>query len=95
MIILKDLYFSYDRKGYMGKHCELKSDQCLTRPCSHGKCLEMEGGHACVCDLGFDGQFCTQEINECIGVVCENGGICANKIGHFECNCSKAFYGKT
>ena len=49
----------------MGKFCDLKSDQCLKRPCSHGKCLLLEGGHACVCDLGFTGQFCDEEINEC------------------------------
>lgn len=78
----------------MGKFCELKSDQCLERPCSHGKCRLLEGGYACVCDLGFTGQNCDQEINECIGVVCKNGANCVDKVGHFECNCSNAYHGE-
>ena len=79
----------------MGKHCELRSNLCLVQSCVHGKCLEQDGGFVCSCDLGYIGELCDEEINECIGVVCQNGASCIDKIGRYECNCSKSFHGMT
>ena len=78
----------------MGQFCEIQANQCLNRSCTHGKCLLQRGGYACVCDLGYTGEFCDEEINECLGITCHNKGKCVDKIGQYECNCSKEFYGK-
>lgn len=78
----------------MGTLCELRSNKCLNQSCVHGRCLKQQGGHACICDLGYTGEFCDEEINECVGVLCKNGATCINQVGHYYCNCSSGFYGK-
>ena len=34
------------------------------------------------------------DIDDCNGVVCENGGTCVDNIGSYTCDCSKGFTGR-
>ncbi|XP_053378542.1 uncharacterized protein LOC123527162 [Mercenaria mercenaria] len=34
------------------------------------------------------------DINDCLGVICENGGSCIDNLGSYTCSCSKGFTGK-
>ena len=53
----------------------------------------MINGFKCKCQAGFTGTKCETDINECTGVVCQNGGTCKDKINAFECVCKPGFSG--
>lgn len=44
--------------------------------------------------LGFSGDHCDFEYNECDSNPCLNGGQCIGDIGSFSCQCSKGYQGK-
>ena len=49
----------------IGKDCEIDIDECLPKPCAHGKCLDRIAHFECECDKGYEGELCDIEINEC------------------------------
>ena len=40
--------------------CYLVVDNCVSKPCQHGRCLNYPGGFTCRCDEGFTGRLCSQ-----------------------------------
>lgn len=44
--------------------------------------------------LGFSGDLCDFEYNECDSNPCLNGGQCIDHIGSFSCQCSKGYQGR-
>ncbi|XP_040841130.1 protein crumbs homolog 1 [Ochotona curzoniae] len=55
-------------------------------------------GFVCICQPGFTGVHCEEDINECSLNPCQNGGTCDNLPGGYTCRCpsdhlSGAFYG--
>ncbi|KAM7536077.1 hypothetical protein Aperf_G00000093698 [Anoplocephala perfoliata] len=81
---------------------------CADSPCAnHAQCLPLSptelsasnGGHhfRCLCEtaLGnFTGQFCAEDIDECLKEPCLNGGGCENTPGSFICRCPEGFEGR-
>lgn len=51
-------------------------------------------GFKCDCAKGFKGQLCTENINDCKDVTCQNNGVCVDKNNDFECKCPPGFSGK-
>jgi Notch 1 len=45
--------------------------------------------------LGFTGQFCDTQINNCASQPCINNGVCANTVTGFQCICSAIYTGPT
>jgi len=41
----------------------------------------------CLCPEGFEGQFCEIDIDDCDPDPCQNGGICEDYPGYYECTC--------
>lgn len=81
---------------YVSLTCELFKP-CGSSPCQHqATCLRVRQTEAMMCDcaLGFSGFFCEQNIDDCKGVTCENGGRCEDLVGNFTCNCSVGFTGR-
>eukprot|EP00051_Salpingoeca_urceolata_P018832 m.267763 g.267763 ORF g.267763 m.267763 type:complete len:2653 (-) comp19289_c0_seq1:69-8027(-) len=62
-------------------------DRFQTQECVHGAC----NGGLCVCDLGWQGNACDQDVAECDT---DNGGCqhtCLELEGSFECSCNAGF----
>ncbi|XP_076312716.1 protein serrate isoform X4 [Tachypleus tridentatus] len=60
----------------------------------HGKCIsEPLGGFTCVCDPGYTGRYCHENINDCVSNPCKHGGTCVDKINSFLCVCKEGWEG--
>ncbi|XP_006824531.1 cadherin EGF LAG seven-pass G-type receptor 2 [Saccoglossus kowalevskii] len=49
--------------------------------------------YRCVCPLGFTGNFCITEINECYSNPCQNNGKCVRAEGGYSCLCPEDYAG--
>ncbi|KAK7496783.1 hypothetical protein BaRGS_00011992 [Batillaria attramentaria] len=72
----------------------------LLRPCFHGRCqprlstsacLDLERSltfdpYVCKCDLGYEGQWCETETNECATGTCSPITDCVDLIGGYRCD---------
>ena len=52
------------------------------------------GGFSCNCSPDFTGNTCDTAINNCEGVVCQNGGECVDGTNDYNCNCTDNFSGR-
>ncbi|XP_058792294.1 protein jagged-1b isoform X1 [Phymastichus coffea] len=59
-------------------------------PCSgRGRC----GNGQCICDAGYAGVHCHENINDCRGNPCLNGGTCVDLVNSFQCICREGWTG--
>lgn len=56
--------------------------------------MDEVNGFRCVCETGFTGVNCEENVNDCSSNPCLNGGHCIDAIGDFECRCRAGFVGK-
>ena len=79
------------KPGFTGDHCEcFNASDCQNRTI----CMNQEAdGYRCECYLGFTGIFCETNIDECIGIICNNGGMCVDGISDYHCECPFGFTG--
>ncbi|XP_067890285.1 growth arrest-specific protein 6-like isoform X2 [Heterodontus francisci] len=69
-------------------------DQCSPLPCNrvgHKYCEDQKGAFKCICNSGWKGRTCDQDINEC---QLRNGGcehICSNTKGSYQCMCKNGY----
>ena len=72
-------------------------DDCASNPCQPGStCNDLVGHYICQCPLGYTGQHCEVNIDDC-GTgpsPCDNGGTCVDGIGSFTCECLVDFSGQ-
>uniref|UniRef100_A0A8C6NIM9 Delta-like protein n=1 Tax=Nothobranchius furzeri TaxID=105023 RepID=A0A8C6NIM9_NOTFU len=60
-----------------------------------GLCISHPAGNfSCVCDPGFSGIYCHENINDCISNPCGNGGTCIDRINTFQCFCPDGWEGQ-
>uniref|UniRef100_A0A8C3I7Z9 Cubilin n=1 Tax=Chrysemys picta bellii TaxID=8478 RepID=A0A8C3I7Z9_CHRPI len=84
----------YTGSGYGPNGCAPVSDTCQHQnPCRNGQCLATLSGYFCVCDPGWTGINCTENINECSSNPCQNGGSCTDGINGYSCECTNTWTG--
>uniref|UniRef100_A0A8B9GL35 Cubilin n=1 Tax=Amazona collaria TaxID=241587 RepID=A0A8B9GL35_9PSIT len=84
----------YTGSGYGPNGCSPLSDICqLQNPCANGQCLAMISGYFCLCNVGWTGPNCTENIDECVSSPCQNGGTCTDEVNGYSCECTSAWTG--
>ena len=70
-------------------------DKCGTNPCLNGGiCIEWIFRYLCECVLGFTGQNCETNIDDCPeDNPCQNGGACVDGLNTYWCQCTSGFTG--
>ncbi|XP_039998529.1 von Willebrand factor D and EGF domain-containing protein isoform X3 [Xiphias gladius] len=80
--------------GQQGELCDEDIDECLSAPCTAGKCINTVSGHRCECPAGLRGKTCLEDINECERKPCFPGVQCFNNFGSYGCGpCPKGMLG--
>jgi hypothetical protein len=49
--------------------------------------------YVCSCRLGWDGENCDRDVNECGSDPCKNGGTCDDRLDSYACACTDGFSG--
>uniref|UniRef100_A0A3B4AHK7 Delta-like protein n=1 Tax=Periophthalmus magnuspinnatus TaxID=409849 RepID=A0A3B4AHK7_9GOBI len=60
-----------------------------------GRCVSHPTGNfTCICDQGFSGIYCHENINDCVSNPCQNSGTCIDGINSFQCVCPDGWEGR-
>ncbi|XP_060104406.1 cubilin [Heteronotia binoei] len=84
----------YTGTGYGSNGCVVLSHICQNRnPCLNGECLDTLSGYHCICDPGWTGANCTENIDECSSNPCQHGGSCIDGVNGYSCECTNTWTG--
>lgn len=79
--------------AFAGRICDEMKDYCSISPCVHGECKTVTDNFLCDCELGWSGEHCDIDINECMRFPCEHDGNCTNTPGSYQCSCDSYHLG--
>ena len=57
--------------------------------------MDQVDGYVCICDSGYDGTLCDNNIDDCSPNPCLNGGSCTDGVNSFTCSCAAGYEGDT
>lgn len=68
--------------------------ECFLTTCKNGGiCSVIENEISCECLLGFDGDLCEHNIDDCVNNLCTNGSSCIDEVDEYSCTCASGFTG--
>nr|XP_025846905.1 protein eyes shut homolog [Vulpes vulpes] len=107
-IYLSGYFFCKCLPGFTGSRCEIDGDLCVSHPCKNGAtCIDQPGnyfchcvapfkvvnGFSCLCNPGFAGLRCEQDIDDCILNACEHNSTCKDMHLSYQCVCLTGWEG--
>ncbi|XP_055375058.1 protein crumbs isoform X2 [Condylostylus longicornis] len=67
---------------------------CFQNDCkNNGYCMNPSEQYACTCMAGYEGEDCSQNINECLNAECQNNSTCIDGIAEYTCACMPGYEG--
>ncbi|KAL7885604.1 hypothetical protein AOLI_G00058990 [Acnodon oligacanthus] len=100
----KDPFRCICSDGFTGETCnETDTGPCHSNPCKNDAICEVIAsstrgdvfsGYVCRCQKGFEGIHCQNNVDDCAGQPCQNGGQCRDLDGDFTCKCPSPYVGK-
>lgn len=67
---------------------------CSERDCLNGgRCSDPANTFACTCPIGFTGDDCSIDVNECDTGACKNNATCIDGRGNYTCVCQTGWEG--
>ncbi|CAH1785690.1 unnamed protein product [Owenia fusiformis] len=85
--------FEVSSTSYLAFTC-LGDPVCDTNVCENNStCKDIWNDYECTCLAGFDGKYCGNDIDECIGHECEYGATCVDGIANYTCDCVAGYTG--
>ncbi|XP_078349853.1 uncharacterized protein LOC144634690 [Oculina patagonica] len=81
--------------GYTGPTCDDDINECETiKPCHpNATCNNHRGTYQCICQPGFNGKNCYDNIDDCRSNPCQHGGKCKDEVSSYRCECVVGFNG--
>ncbi len=70
-------------------HCESNAVTCSNR----GTCTNGLNSYTCVCNAGYTGADCEDDIDECEGQSCSGNGLCMDNVNSYTCVCNAGYTG--
>ena len=70
-----------------------KIDWCSDSPCTHGTCMDRTTTYSCMCEEGWQGPTCAEDVPECSTAPCQHGGSCTDLPGSYSCSCAPGWTG--
>jgi len=79
-------------------HGTFIKNACSSSTCSlclnNGICQQSFGQTTCKCPMGFTGNRCEINVDDCVSNPCKNGGLCLDRVNDFKCSCAPGWTGK-
>ncbi|XP_078333709.1 neurotrypsin-like [Crassostrea virginica] len=70
------------------------TDGCVDKPCeNNGTCVNSVNAYECICEAGFNGTNCTNNIDNCKSDPCQHNGTCHDLVNDYRCYCVTGFNG--
>lgn len=63
-------------------------------PCEHGTCEDGINEYTCICDFGWQGKSCADNVDPCHGHLCYNGATCVPDGTDYTCDCAQGYEGQ-
>lgn len=93
-----NVYTCNCQSSFTGMNCEdvVIDDPCVGVNCSgHGECrTENERSINCVCDIGYTGRLCENDVNDCALANCSSRQQCLDGVNSYRCICRPEYTGE-